>query len=134
MLPAHKSPGSDVFSAEYYQTFTTILSPHLQKLFNYAVSTASFPEEMLQATIVALIKPGKKPDCPQNFRPISLLNTDFKIFARIIANSLAIVTLQLVKADQAGFVKGRQAPDGTRQLYNLVHIAETCETPTHPDT
>lgn len=45
-LPAHKSPGNDGFSAEYYQTFTTILSPHLKNLFNYAASTASFPEEI----------------------------------------------------------------------------------------
>lgn len=48
----------------------------------------------------------------------------------MIANRLAVITLQLVKADQVGFVKGRQAPDGTRWLYNLIHIAETCKTPT----
>lgn len=52
-LPAYKSPGCDGFSAEYYQAFATILSPHLQKLFNYAASNASFPEEMLQTSIIA---------------------------------------------------------------------------------
>lgn len=85
---------------------------------------------MLQATIVALPKPGKKPESPQNFRPISLLNTDLKIYAKIIAKCLAKITPQLVKADQVGFVKSQQAPDGTRRLYNLFQIAETHNAPT----
>lgn len=65
----------------------------MHKLFNKAIPSASFPEEMLQAVIVALPKPGKKPDTPQNFRPISLLNNDLKIYAKILAIRLAEITL-----------------------------------------
>lgn len=129
-LPKSKSAGSDGFSAEYYQAFATTLSSYLQKWFTYATSTASFHEEMPQANVIALPKPGKRTNCTQNFRPILLLNTNLKFFAKLITNRLAIITPQLVKEDQVGFVKGRQAPDGTPRLYNLLRVAESRWTPT----
>lgn len=76
-LPNNKSPGANGFTAEYYKAFPD--TPHLKKLFKDAASTASFPSEMLRATIVTLPKPGKTPDCPQNFLPILLLNSDLEI-------------------------------------------------------
>lgn len=128
-FPKNNSTGTDGFSSEYYKAFSQTLVPYLSTLFNSVASSSSFPEEMLQATIVTLPKPGKKPDTPQNFRPISVWNTDLKIYAKILANRLAAITLCLVKADQVGFVKVRQAPGGTRRLFNLLHILETRGTP-----
>lgn len=58
-LPANKSPGRDGFSSEYYKVFSQILVRHLGILFNSIASSAMFPEEMLQATIITLPKPGK---------------------------------------------------------------------------
>lgn len=85
---------------------------------------------MLQAIIVALPKLGKQSEDPQNFRPISLLNKDLKMYATVLANGLAAITPHLVKADQVGFVKGQQAPDGTRRMYNLLKLVETQKVPT----
>lgn len=129
-LPHNKLPCADGFSAEYYNAFSNILVPYMNNLFQKASTDSTFPEEMLQAVIVTLPKPGKKPEAPQNFRPISLLNTDLKIYSKILANRLAEVTPSLIKADQVGFVKGRQAPDGTRRMFNLLKIAETRKVPT----
>lgn len=128
-LPNNKSPGPDGFSAEYYRTFHSILGPHLINIYATAISTSSFPPEMLTATIVTLPKPGKSLDTPQNFRPISLLNVDLKIYAKIIANRLAQFLPTLVKHDQVGFIPGRQAPDATRRIINLLHAAESSGTP-----
>lgn len=124
-LPNNKSPGADGLSSEYYKTFQTTLTPHLQKLFNEAATSRSFPEEMLKAIIVTLPKPLKEPTNLQNFRPVSLLNTDLKIFSKIIANRLAEITPSLINMDQVGFVKYRQASDGTRKMINLLTILES---------
>lgn len=102
----------------------------MKTLFNKAINSTPFPEEMLQAVIVALPKPGKKPVSPQNFWPLSLLNSDIKTYAKLITYRLAKVTPHLVKPNQVGFVKGRQAPDGTRRMYNLLRIAENHRLPT----
>lgn len=76
---------------------------------------------------MTLPKPGKAPDSPQNF---SLLNSDLEIYAMVLANRMAKITPNLIKADQVGFVQGRQAPDGTRHMFNLIRIAEMRRKPT----
>lgn len=84
---------------------------------------------MLTATIITLPKPGKDPSLPQNFRPISLLNVDVKIYAKLIANRLSILLPKLINQDQEGFVSGRQANDATRRMINIIHSAEKLKMP-----
>lgn len=128
-LPNSKLPGTDGFT-EYYKSCQDMLTPHTNMLSNLLASTVSFPSEMLRSTIVTLPKPGKAPDCPQNFCSISLLNSDLKIYAKILANRLASITPKLIKTDQVGFFQCRQTPDGTRCMLNLIRIAELRKTPT----
>lgn len=73
---------------------------------------------MLTANIVTLPKPGKELVTPQNFCPISLLNTDLKlpVYANIMAQRLAPIMPQLIYPDQVGFSLGRQAPDANAKL------------------
>lgn len=66
-LPSNKSLRAESFSSEYHKAIQTTLVPYLSTLFNKAVTSASFPEEILLAYIVALPKPGKQPVCPQKF-------------------------------------------------------------------
>lgn len=128
-LPNNKSPGPDGFSGEYYKTFKHLLIPYMERTFSAAVASASFPPEMLSATIVTLPKPGKEPNIPSNFRPISLLNSDLKIYAKIIASRLLHVLPLLIHPDQTGFTKGRQTSDATRRLINIIHLAKVHKRP-----
>lgn len=128
-LPRNKAPGPDGYSSEYYQLFSTILSPHLYRMFEAATTKAKFPPEMLTATIITLTKPGKEPNLPQNFRPISLLNVDVKLHTKLIANKLTDLLPKLINYDQVGFVMGRQTTDATRRMLNLLHLVEQKKEP-----
>uniref|UniRef100_A0A8C5MIU5 Reverse transcriptase domain-containing protein n=1 Tax=Leptobrachium leishanense TaxID=445787 RepID=A0A8C5MIU5_9ANUR len=81
------------------------------------------PPEMLQATIVTLPKPGKPPTSCANFRPISLLNVDAKLYAKLLASRIAPLLPILISAEQTGFIPGRQTCDNTRRFYNIIDIA-----------
>lgn len=74
---------------------------------------------MLQVTIVTLSKRGKPSDTPTNFRHISLLNIDIKLYSKVWAKWLLVILLTLINVDQVGFIKVRQAPDGTRCILNI---------------
>lgn len=115
-LPNKKSPGLDGFANEFYKLFAERLLNLLSQIFNETAMKGNFPEEMLQATIVTIPKQGKDPDIPTNYRPISLLNSDTKIYERLLARRLSNIVPTLVHPDQVGFVKGRQAPDTTSLL------------------
>lgn len=109
--------------------FSSILTPHLLPVFEAATSTAKFPPEMLTATIITLPKPGKELNLPQNFRPISLLNVDVKLHAKLIANRLSSILPKLINYDQVGFVMGHQTTDATRRMLNLLHLVEENKEP-----
>ena len=53
----------------------------------------------------------KDPDNIANYRPITLLNTDYKIFTKALSIRLANVANEIIHNDQAGFIKGRSIFD-----------------------
>ena len=82
-LPLGKSPGPDQLPNKFYVTFSGILAPILTKVFNTAREAGRLPPEMLEGTIPVLDK-KKSRDDPRNYRPITLLNSDYKILMRIL--------------------------------------------------
>uniref|UniRef100_A0A8C5MP10 Reverse transcriptase domain-containing protein n=1 Tax=Leptobrachium leishanense TaxID=445787 RepID=A0A8C5MP10_9ANUR len=119
-----KTPGPDGFSLRYCKVFFPSLAPAWLAAFNTMTQGShSLPPQTLAATITLIPKPGKDPDVCANYRPISLLNQDIKLFAKIIALRLARYIPGLVHPDQAGFVPGREARDNTVRALNLIHSA-----------
>lgn len=128
-LPADKAPGPDGYPSNFYRTFKSMLAPVLLEVFNSASDTHTFPKEMLEARIVAIPKPGKNPTSVQNYRPIALLNTDVKLYAKLISNRLGPILPKIINPDQVGFVSGRQAPDNTRRVIDVMEYCDVRKQP-----
>jgi hypothetical protein len=71
----------------------------------------------------------KKGDRAQvaNYRPITLLNSDYKLLTKAYSLRLAEVAPELIHRDQAGFMKGRKIEDQVKQLKHLLNYAEAVE-------
>ncbi|TFY51320.1 hypothetical protein EVJ58_g10631 [Rhodofomes roseus] len=62
-----------------------------------------------------------------NYRPITVLNTDYKLYTRILTSRLASVVKKIVHPNQAGFIPGRHITDHTQTCKTLVDFAEATE-------
>ncbi len=63
-------------------------------------------------------------DC-SSFRPISLIPCDLKIYAKVFASRMEKVIHSLIKEDQTGFIKGRNASDNMRRLFHILDFADS---------
>jgi exonuclease III len=74
-----KAPGPDGLTAEFYRTFQHSLAPILTNLFNHALAhPRSWSHHFTESQICLIHKKGPTTDM-KNYRPIALLNTDYKI-------------------------------------------------------
>lgn len=62
-----------------------------------------------------------------NYRPITVLNADYKLMTRIFAMRIATVAPHLVHKSQAGFMKGRNIADHTDLTHYMISKCEMAE-------
>ena len=114
-LKPNKCPGPDGFSALYYKKFSHVLTPMLTEAFNSLLNNQYFRSETLTAIITMIPKPQSDDSACANYRPISLLNLDIKLLAKVMAFRLNNIIGSLINKDQVGFIPLRQASDNVRR-------------------
>uniref|UniRef100_A0A3Q3AUI9 Reverse transcriptase domain-containing protein n=1 Tax=Kryptolebias marmoratus TaxID=37003 RepID=A0A3Q3AUI9_KRYMA len=124
-----KSPGWDGVPPELYLAFWDILGPPLLDMINKAVDKGSFNPSINTAIITLLLKPNKDPAQCSNYRPLSLLNGDVKLYAKVLAMRLESHLSRLIHNDQTGFIKGRFTSDNLRRLLHIIHETKTTDSP-----
>ena len=64
-----------------------------------------------------------------NWRPISLLNTDYKIATKTVAARIAKVIPSLIHEDQTGYIKGRFIGQNIGLIADLIESTKTLDNP-----
>ena len=98
-----KSPGIDELPCEFYKIFWKSLGKHV---INSCFDNKSLTPSQRIALIPCLIKKDDRENI-QNWRPLSLLNCDHKIIAKVLANRLSKVLTSIIAEDQTCSVPGR---------------------------
>lgn len=119
LLKPGKSPGPDGYSATYYKSFMEILTEPLKDALNALSKPRRVTPGFLSAHIAVIPKEGKNPEECASYRPISLLNLDAKLFAKIIALRMGPLLSKLIGLEQVGFMPNREARDNVTKALLL---------------
>ena len=123
-----KAPGSDGLQTEFYIRFWDVPGVDLVEVFNFCFSAGFLTRSRRCGVISLTFKKGHRLD-PSNWRPISLLNVDYKIASRAIAGRLLRVIPFFVNADQSCGVPGRFIGDTVALLRDVVNYATSTNVP-----
>jgi hypothetical protein len=84
----------------------SILQPLIETIYNGSLTKRIFSSPW-DELIMTLLPKKVNPNDIRNYKPISLVNTDYKVFTPIINQRFMNVSSQLINEFQLGFVPGR---------------------------
>ena len=120
----NKSPGLSGLSVEFYIVFWNHLKDIYFEAINYAFLQGVLHQSARYGIISLIPKPDRNLLYVKNWRPIILLNLDFKILSKVIANKIKLTLNDIIHPDQAAFVKGRNLADNVRKIFDMLKIAD----------
>ena len=101
------SPGCDGYSVIFYRHYWNEISDILVDLFNYIAKIGRMGIESRRSVIKLIPKIGKLLKLLENWRPISLTNTDYKIYMKVLTNRIKPLLPKLIDYEQTAYVPGR---------------------------
>ena len=120
-LPSNRAPGPDGLPAEFYKEFWPELGPILLRVANEAFRAGLLPASQRTGYITLIPKKGDLEDLG-NWRPITLLNADYKAISKAVYNRLAAVAPLVIGSHQAATPK-RFIHTQTRLIQDIVDMA-----------
>ena len=126
LLKTNKSPGDDGIVSEFYKEYWYLIHEQFTQVLKYIFNANTLSKSQYNAVLTLLYKKGEREDI-RNWRPISLLNVDYKIITKILAERLKRVLPSIIHNDQKGFVKGRNINDANRLLQDLIFYTDKNE-------
>ena len=115
-----KSPGEDGFTWEFYNCFFDLLGQDLVDSFNALYGAGEMAPSQRRGVITLIPKEDSDLSSLANWRPITLLNIDYKIASKVIAKRLEKVLTCLINPDQTGFIKGRYIGQNIRLINDIL--------------
>ena len=119
-LKLNKSPGVDGLTSEFYRAFVKQLAPFLLNVYLESISSQSLPPTLTQGLITLIPKPNKDVLLLDNWRPISLLNNDYKVLAISFAKRLKSVLESIIDETQSGFMRNRHIANNIRLVLDIL--------------
>ena len=115
-----KTPGSDGFPPDFYNFFWKNLGTVVFESLQFAEQKKEMSIDQKRGVINLIPKQDKDIRHLKNWRPISLLNTDYKILTKALATRLKKVLPSVIHPDQVAYLKGRYIGQNIRTIIDIM--------------
>jgi hypothetical protein len=119
-LGLNKAPGPDEMAGLFYKSYWPIVKPSViasvQSFFR-----GGFLLKEFNHSNISLIPKIDNPSQVHHYRPISLINFNYKIISKILSNRFKPLLHKIISPTQSAFLKGRSIQDNTVLAHELFH-------------
>lgn len=119
-LPRNKTSGPDGYSAEFFTACWNIVGAEVTEAIREFFSSGKILKQW-NATPLVMISKVINASSVADFRPISWLNTVYKVISKLLASRLQQVLSQVISPSQSAFMPGRLLADNVLLATEIVH-------------
>ena len=120
----NKTPGSDGLTKEFYICFIDKLLPILLELYNVMFENGFMSNSQKLSYISVICKNDNNPENVCSYRPISLLNVDYKILTKLLSKRLEYVLDKVIHPDQTCSIPSRSIIDNCHIIRDIIEYSE----------
>jgi hypothetical protein len=118
-----RSPGPDGINVAFYIKFWPILGEEFTEMLAQALRNGRLPQGMTKSLISLIPKSGELEDLG-NWRPITLLNTSYKILAKALQLRLQPMLAEVIDPDKTAFIPMRNILDNVLLIHETIDYAK----------
>ena len=131
-LQVGKATGPDGIPAELIKRAPYVVQKFILSHYNKCLRTGSIPDAWLLSEVVMLVKDARKDTLSlDNYRPISLTDVFYKLYAALLQKRLAFYVDPRIRDTQYGFRRGKSTSQPIHILRRLIETHERQQSPLH---
>ena len=115
-----KTPGTDGIPSDFLKVFWRSLKSFVYELMKEIIRDGQLHLTARYGILSLLEKTGRDTLWIKNWHPLTLLNTDNKLYGKILANRLNYAIPVIIHHTQTGFIKGKQAAENILKIMQLI--------------
>ena len=119
-LQSNKAPGPDGLPGEFYKIFWKDISDLVLESYQNALNLGHLSKSQRQGVLCLIPKKGKDLTKLESWQPLSILNTDYKIIAKLLAKRLKLALPDIIDPDQIGYMEGRFCGENIRLIADVI--------------
>ena len=119
-MARNKTPGGDGLPVEWYIVFWNQVKNLLKDAINAGYENGQLHKSALEGIITLIPKKDKDVRKIENMRPITLLNVDYKIIEKVLADRIKPSLYDIIHPNQKGFLKGRHISINIQKILDLL--------------
>ena len=121
-----KSPGPDGLTYEFYLQNFEVMKDDMLEIFNAYLSGALLPPKGFSDGVITLIPKNKSSSLTlDDYRPISMLNCDYKLFTKILAERVQSKLHKLLGIGQTACLQNTSCVDNLKDIRRI--FTRSCE-------